>query len=145
MADTLVKFKTGDIGTLMTTKVVDDKTYPAVPLDSGTVYFAVNENDTTGKIIYDYPLVKQNLAEWNQNTAYAKDAEVSYRGKSYKSFVNNNVGHAPYGESTSYNYWREIAMRVVVGEESRWNIYPDDEDHVLYINSSLANGDEVSY
>ena len=119
MADTLVKFKTGSLDDLMTKKTVD------------------------GTSVYDYALARTGLSEWNASTSYAKDAEVAYNGKYYKSFVANNVGHAPYGEATSYNYWREIATRIVMG--SNIGITVDESVETLFITSPITNGDGVSY
>lgn len=56
MAETLVKFKTGAISDLATKKTVDSVEYPAVPLDSGTVYFVLDDTNTIGHIVYDYAL-----------------------------------------------------------------------------------------
>ncbi len=143
MADTLVKFKTGSLDDLMTKKTVDGTEYPNVPLDSGSVYFAVDTDNDDGRIVYDYALARTGLSEWNASTSYAKDAEVAYNGKYYKSFVANNVGHAPYGEATSYNYWREIATRIVMG--SNIGITVDESVETLFITSPITNGDGVSY
>ena len=143
MADTLVKFKTGLLNDLMAKKTVDGTEYPNVPLDSGSVYFAVDTDNDDGRIVYDYALERTGLSEWNASTAYAKDAEVAYRGKYYKSFVANNVGHAPYGETTSYNYWREIAARIVMG--SNLGVTVDESVETLFITSPITNGDGVSY
>ena len=115
MSDTLVKFKTGTVEDLASKKVVDGVEYPSIPLESGSVYFAVDTANSNGKIVYDYPLVRTGLSNWNSTTSYAKDAEVIYNGKYYKSFVANNIGHVPYGAANSYNYWREIVTRVVMG------------------------------
>ena len=141
--NTLVKFKTGDINSLMAKKTVDNVEYPAVPLESGSVYFAVDTQNDDGRIVYDYALEKSGLNEWNSTTTYAKDAEVVYNGKYYKSFINNNVGHAPYGETTSYNYWREIAARIVMG--ANLGITVDPSVDTLFITSPITNGDEVAY
>ena len=115
MSDTLVKFKTGTIESLASKKTVDGVQYPSVPLESGSVYFAVDTDATDGKIVYDYALERTGLSDWSATTSYAKDAEVTYNGKYYKSFVANNIGHVPYGAADSYNYWREIVTRVVMG------------------------------
>lgn len=115
MSDTLVKFKTGTVEDLASKKVIDGVEYPSIPLESGSVYFAVDTENSNGKIVYDYPLVRTGLSNWNSTTSYAKDAEVIYNGKYYKSFVANNIGHVPYGAANSYNYWREIVTRVVMG------------------------------
>ena len=121
MAETLVKFKSGSISDLAEKKTVDSVEYPAVPLDSGTVYFVIDDTNTIGQIVYDYALDKtgQSINEWNASTTYAKDAEVLYQGKFYKSFVASNKGHAPFGEATSYDYWREIAARIVMTANSK--------------------------
>lgn len=143
MADTLVKFKTGLLNDLMTKKTVDNVEYPSVPLESGSVYFAVDTEKDDGRIVYDYALERTGLAEWDANTSYAKNAEVAYNGKYYKSFVANNIGHAPYGEATSYNYWREIAARIVMG--GNLEITVDESVETLFITSPVTNGDGVSY
>lgn len=52
MPETLVKLKTGTIAKLEE-KNQDDS--PKVPLDEGTVYFAVDTTNHTGKIVYDAP------------------------------------------------------------------------------------------
>lgn len=115
MSDTLVKFKTGTIDDLASKKTVDGVEYPSIALESGSVYFAVDTANSDGKIVYDYALTRTGLSNWNATTSYAKDAEVAYNGKYYKSFVANNIGHVPYGAADSYNYWREIVSRVVMG------------------------------
>jgi len=143
MADTLVKFKTGLLNDLMTKKTVDNVEYPNVPLESGSVYFAVDTEKDDGRIVYDYALERTGLAEWDANTLYAKNAEVAYNGKYYKSFMANNIGHAPYGEATSYNYWREIAARIVMG--GNLEITVDESVETLFITSPVTNGDGVSY
>ncbi len=63
MADTLVKFKTGLLNDLMAKKTVDEIEYPNVPLESGSVYFAVDTERDDGRIVYDYALERTGLAE----------------------------------------------------------------------------------
>ena len=62
MSDTLVKFKTGTVEDLASKKVVDGVEYPSIPLESGSVYFAVDTANSNGKIVYDYPLVRTGLS-----------------------------------------------------------------------------------
>lgn len=51
MADTLIKMKTGTIAKLEQ----KNGNNPVVPLDEGTVYFAVDTTNDIGKIVYDAP------------------------------------------------------------------------------------------
>lgn len=51
MADTLIKMKTGTIAKI--DQISNGS--PVVPLDEGTVYFAVDTTNHTGKIVYDAP------------------------------------------------------------------------------------------
>ena len=52
MADTLIKMKTGTINKLAQK---DANGRPVVPLEEGTVYFAVDAANEVGKIVYDAP------------------------------------------------------------------------------------------
>ena len=49
MADTLIKMKTGSIDALEH----EVNSSPTVPLDRGSIYFAVDTNTHIGKIVYD--------------------------------------------------------------------------------------------
>ena len=74
MPDTLVKLKTGTIARL--SEKNQDNT-PAVPLEEGSVYFAVNTVTHTGRIVYDAPDGQGGVDRIVMSTdaEYAEEAE----------------------------------------------------------------------
>lgn len=93
MADTLIKMKTGSIDALEH----EVNSSPTVPLDRGSIYFAVDTNTHVGKIVYDAPVGANGVDRIVMSTQaeYAQEADVALdiKGKL-------GVAHGGTGAST---------------------------------------------
>ena len=82
MADTLIKLKTGTIDKLAQKNANNT---PVVPLDKGTVYFAIDTNKHVGKIVYDAPdgtngvdrIVMSSQSEKADEAVHATNADIA--------------------------------------------------------------------
>ena len=140
MADKLIKFKTGTIADLQSTKTINGKQYPIVPFESGSVYFAYDTTNHIGRIAYDVALRRTDLPNWNSSTTYSANDEVSYNNKNYISIVNNNRNIVPIGDSESSNYWIEIVERIVMDTQAESADWADALTSARAIDGVLFNG-----
>ena len=118
MADTLIKMKTGSIDALEH----EVNSTPTVPLDRGSIYFAVDTNTHIGKIVYDAPvgtngvdrIVMSTQAEYAQEADVALDIKgtlgVPHGGTGKTSFtsgqilVGNGTGAIKSGTIANHSY-----------------------------------------